>query len=291
MILRAAEIKLLEKKISSEKNPNEKAKLSRLKRELIREPCLRVYEAKKELLVKLGHAIFYHDGFSLTRFQGLEEMAFRDELLQAGLSKDKGEIDIVLEMSIFERKIVPERGISTFQIIHHNLHEYVLSLFLSQHSIEYMLPPQKTKDEYLRDTHLAIFRCTMDIMRREKDKTTADERKIRIKSVLEHIIGSCNFTDEWRLMQMVCDIIRYSCHQLSPDELTIIGSIYAILLKQLENPSHTRHLENELNDQFIIKLCDHQNSPKCKYCKVPELPSEGTRTSLQRRNTETDISN
>ena len=38
MILRAAEIKLLEKKISSEKNPNEKAKLSRLKRELIREP-------------------------------------------------------------------------------------------------------------------------------------------------------------------------------------------------------------------------------------------------------------
>ena len=187
MILKATEIRSLERKIANEKNQEKKDSLSKRKTQLLITSCLRVYEDKKDLLVKLGYAIFICNGNSLIGFQDLEEISLRHAMKRAGLNEVQ--IDFILKMSILEQKLDLTGQKSVFQITHRNLREILSSLYASQ---QRRLELQTTKGR-LRDTHLAIFRCAMEIVRRDCGQSDIGERMM---SILEHILGSCNSVDE-----------------------------------------------------------------------------------------------
>ena len=141
---------------------------------------LSLLQEKKELLVKLGQAIFICNGNSLIGFQNLEEVTLKRTLKKLNLS-DK-EIEFLLRLDFFERKLVGSAWM--IQFFHHNFRELIVSLYPSHTTSEM---ETQTKEGRLKDAHLSAFRCIMALIQKHEDKSCSQQK---IVNVIQQILGS-----------------------------------------------------------------------------------------------------
>ena len=112
------------------------------------------------------------------------------------------------------------------------------------------LEVQKTKGK-LKDTHLAVYRCAMTQLQRFEDKKHVGERVI---TITHHILLSCTEADEWRLLQMIFEIIQFSV--CKPEMSELIQKVLRKVIKMIKRQSFPldRSFSKILAEDFLLVI-------------------------------------
>ena len=218
-----------------------------------------VMNEKKELLVKLGSAIFECNGNSFVGFQDLDAEHLKHALKKLEVSTD--DITYITRLDIFEQKMVERRKV--FQFYHRNIREFIVALFGSAGT---KALPQLAGQSRLKDAHLSVYRCILTQLHMNEGDEDVFER---VTKVTTHFLRACQGMSEWGIAQVIAEVVEFGTTFPSPGfSLKDVLSIVTSEIEMLKIPVSKKLIKALRSDYLKSHLIEGKID--CTHCKLPK---------------------